>query len=158
MSAVLETPSLHLRPMSEADLDTVMDIERVAYPYPWTRRIFADCLRVGYRCLVAELDDAFVGYGVMSIGAGEAHVLNLCVAKAFRRRSLGRSLLEGLLDDAAELGVENVFLEVRPSNTGALQLYDQMGFNQIGTRKDYYPADHGQEDAAILAICLLAWQ
>ncbi|NOX75827.1 MAG: ribosomal protein S18-alanine N-acetyltransferase [Gammaproteobacteria bacterium] len=158
MSAVLETPPLQLRPMTEADLNTVMDIEQIAYPYPWTRRIFADCLRVGYRCLVAELDDVFVGYGVMSIGAGEAHVLNLCVAETFRRRGLGRSLLEGLLDAAAELEVENVFLEVRPSNISALQLYDQMGFNPIGTRKDYYPADHGREDAVILAICLLAWQ
>jgi len=156
MSAVVESPVLRLRPMTEADLDTVMDVELAAYPFPWTRRIFADCLRVGYRCWVGELDGVFVGYGVMSTGAGEAHVLNLCVAEAYRRRGVGRSLLEGLLDDAAELGVENVFLEVRPSNTGALRLYDQMGFNRIGTRRDYYPAEHGREDAAILAISLLA--
>lgn len=151
MSAVVETPDLNIRPMTRDDIDAVMAIELVAYAYPWTRRIMLDCLRVGYHCNVGEVDGTLAGYCIMSTGAGEAHILNLCVADEFQRRGLGRALLSKVLDNAKVMGVENVFLEVRPSNYPAISLYDQLGFNQIGTRKDYYPARNGREDAVILA-------
>jgi ribosomal-protein-alanine N-acetyltransferase len=157
MSAVVQSPQLAVRPMTEADLDAVMKVELAMYPFPWTRRIFVDCLRVGYRCFVGEVDGEFAGYGVMSVGAGEAHVLNICVAKEFQQVGLGRCLLNKMLEQAAHFNVENVFLEVRPSNTAALKLYEQAGFNQIGVRKDYYPADNGREDALVMAISLVPW-
>ena len=90
----------------------------------------------------------------MSTGASEAHILNLCIAQDYRRRGLGQRLLEHMLDAAKLSNVGTVFLEVRPSNDGAIALYDKMGFNQIGTRRDYYPAKVGREDAIILAISL----
>lgn len=151
MSAVVQTPDLNIRLMTKDDIDDVMDIELSVYAYPWTRRIMLDCLRVGYHCCVGEIDSSLAGYCIMSSGAGEAHILNLCVADEYQRRGLGRALLSKVLDDAKALGVENVFLEVRPSNFPALSLYEQLGFNQIGTRKDYYPARNGREDAVILA-------
>lgn len=154
MSAVVQTPKLWVRPMVARDLDEVMRIELAMYPFPWTRRIFEDCLRVGYRCHVGEVEGAFAGYGVMSTGAGEAHVLNLCVAEEFQRRGLAREILSLLLDEADTLEVRDVFLEVRPSNTGAIALYEQMGFNQVGLRKDYYPMLGGREDAIIYAASL----
>jgi ribosomal-protein-alanine N-acetyltransferase len=154
MSAVLQLPDAHLRAMTQEDLEQVMDIEVSAYNYPWTRRIFSDCLRVGYQCRVAEVDGQLAGYGIMSTGAGEAHILNLCVARNFQGHGLGRKLLLHLLDRARELEVDTVFLEVRPSNTPAMRLYESLGFNRVGTRKDYYPAEDGREDAAILALTL----
>jgi ribosomal-protein-alanine N-acetyltransferase len=154
MSAVVQTPELWVRPMTARDLDDVMRVELAMYPFPWTRRIFEDCLRVGYRCHVGEVEGAFAGYGVMSVGAGEAHVLNLCVAEEFHRRGLGREILSHLLDEADTLEVSDVFLEVRPSNKGAVALYEQMGFNQVGLRKDYYPTAEGREDGVIYAASL----
>lgn len=154
MSAVVQILEPRLRPMTVDDLDAVMAIELAAYPYPWTRRIMADCLRVGYRCRVGEIDGVFAGYGIMSTGAGEAHILNLCVADEFRRGGLGEILLTALLDEAQTLKVDDVFLEVRPSNCVALRLYERLGFNQAGVRKDYYPAAGGREDALIFALNL----
>ena len=154
MSAVVQTPELWVRPMTARDLDDVMRVELAMYPFPWTRRIFEDCLRVGYRCHVGEVEGVFAGYGIMSTGAGEAHVLNLCVAEEFQRRGLGREILRVLLAEADMLNVSDVFLEVRPSNTGAIALYEQMGFNQVGVRKHYYPTENGREDAIIFAASL----
>jgi ribosomal-protein-alanine N-acetyltransferase len=154
VSAVVKTPPLWVRPMTADDIEQVMHIELAMYPFPWTQRIFEDCLRVGYRCHVGEVEGAFAGYGVMSTGAGEAHVLNLCVAQEFQRRGLAREILSHLMDEADSLKVRDVFLEVRPSNTGAISLYEQMGFNQVGLRKDYYPTVGGREDAIIFAASL----
>lgn len=157
MSAVVQTPELNIRPMTADDVDAVMAIEVSVYEYPWTKRIMADCLRVGYHCMVGEVDGTLAGYCIMSSGAGEAHILNLCVANEFQRRGLGKYLLTAMLDKARASDTENVFLEVRPSNYPAITLYEQLGFNQIGTRKDYYPAKHGREDAVILALNLRYW-
>ncbi len=140
--------------MTAQDLEQIMHIELAMYPFPWTRRIFEDCLRVGYRCHVGEVEGNLAGYGVMSTGASEAHVLNLCVAGEFQRRGLAREMLSLLLDEADKLKVRDVFLEVRPSNAGAIILYEQMGFNQVGLRKDYYPTEEGREDAIIFASSL----
>ena len=157
MSAVVHTPDLNIRPMTNEDIDAVMDIELSVYAYPWTKRIMADCLRVGYHCFVGEVDGTLAGYCVMSSGAGEAHILNLCVANEFQRRGLGRFLLTETINMARALDVDNVFLEVRPSNIPAIALYEQLGFNEIGIRKDYYPAKNGREDAVILALNLKHW-
>lgn len=154
MSAVVQTPPLWVRPMKSDDLEQVMCIELAMYPFPWTQRIFEDCLRVGYRCHVGEVDGVFAGYGVMSTGAGEAHILNLCVSTEFQRRGLAHEMLSFLLDEADMLEVCDVFLEVRPSNTAAIALYEQMGFNQVGLRKNYYPTATGHEDAVIYAASL----
>jgi ribosomal-protein-alanine N-acetyltransferase len=155
MSAILKY-SYAVRPMTRTDLAKVMLVELAEYPFPWTERIFADCLRVGYHCWVAEVEEKLIGYGIMSTGAGEAHILNICIGRAFQGKGLGRALLLHLLDEARAIGVDTVFLEVRPSNATAMALYDSVGFNCIGTRKDYYPAKFGREDATLLALTLCA--
>ena len=154
MSAVVQPGEVQIRAMLPTDVRTVMAIELAEYPFPWTARIFSDCLRVGYCCRIAEIDGQLAGYGIMSSGAGEAHILNVCVAGAFRRRGLGRTLMLHLLDEAEILGVETVFLEVRESNPVAMRLYESLGFNRVGTRRDYYPAQGGREDAIIMALPL----
>jgi len=155
MSAVLKIPPFSLRPMVKHDIDHVMAIELKSYPFPWTVQIFTDCLRVGYYCQVCEIHDDIVAYSVMSTGAAEAHILNICVDDQWRGKGVGQQLLLYMLTLARQKQVETVFLEVRPSNTVAMRLYDALGFNQIGTRKDYYPAKKGREDAFILAKSLL---
>jgi len=154
MSAVFAEPDMMMRPMQEADLATVVEIETLAYPFPWTLNIFHDCLRMSYSSCVLERDNAVVGYGFMSVGAGEAHILNLCVHPTYQRRGYGRCILEFLLEIAGQRGAEAVFLEVRPSNVAAHQLYLQAGFNQVGMRRNYYPAHQGREAALILTRSL----
>ena len=72
-------PQLRLRAMELTDVAAVVAIEHRTYPFPWSEGIFRDCVRVGYSCLVLEFDDVLVGYGVLASGAGESHLLNLCV-------------------------------------------------------------------------------
>lgn len=150
MSAVPDAAAVSIRPMHDADIDAVMAVEERAYPFPWTRGIFLDCLRVGYGCWVCESKYELCGYAVMSYGAGEAHLLNLCVAPEWQGMGLGRRLLCFVLEQAERLGAGEMFLEVRPSNTPALRLYRSLSFREIGRRKGYYPAVGGREDALVL--------
>jgi ribosomal-protein-alanine N-acetyltransferase len=90
----------------------------------------------------------------MSVGAGEAHVLNLCISEVHRCQGVGKRLLTYLIDRGAATGMSEVFLEVRPSNTSAIRLYLSVGFEQVGMRRGYYQAVGGREDAAVLKLTL----
>ncbi len=140
--------------MAESDVSDVVATERASYQFPWSEGIFRDCLRVGYVCRVVSVQDRVVGYGVMSVGAGEAHILNLCILQEFRCRGIGKSLLSYLLDRGAAAGMSEAFLEVRPTNTAAIRLYQALGFDQVGMRRGYYQAAGGREDAAVLKLPL----
>ncbi|NKI35048.1 ribosomal protein S18-alanine N-acetyltransferase [Wenzhouxiangella sp. XN79A] len=149
MVAVLQ-PRVELRPMRRDDLDAVHEVEAASYPFPWTRGVFADCLRMGYCCRVAAVDGDLAGYMILSAGAGEAHLLNLCVAPAMRGAGIARVLLDGALVEARLLRTGRLFLEVRPSNARAVELYRRNGFRTIGKRPGYYPAEGGREDALVM--------
>ena len=92
-----------------------------------------------------------LGYSILAIGVGEAHILNICVAPTEQKQGIGRKMLENLIE-VARGQAETMFLEVRPSNRVAIALYMDMGFNEIGIRKGYYPAENGREDAIMLAL------
>ena len=154
MVAVLKPGNNRIRPMLETDLDGVFAIEEASYDFPWTRGIFHDCLHVGYSCWVYEEDDEVQAYGVMSTGGGEAHILTVVVREEARGRQLGRKMILHLLNTATKHKVQTVLLEVRPSNLVAINLYESVGFGEIGRRRDYYPADSGREDAVIMGLDL----
>jgi len=99
---------------------------------------------------------AIAGYAILSVGAGEAHLLNICIDPGYRGQGLGRYLLGRMLDIARWNGAERLFLEVRPSNPLAKTLYESVGFDEIGRRPRYYPARNGREDAIVMALELLA--
>jgi len=151
----LEFVAVEIRPMHELDIPSVGATERSAYQFPWSEGIFRDCLRVGYVCRVIDVGGAMAGYGIMSVGAGEAHVLNVCVRDEFRCRGLARKMLLYLFERARGAGMYEVFLEVRPSNTAAARLYQSLGFEQVGIRRGYYQATVGREDAAVLRRTLM---
>lgn len=148
------SPETLIRQMSDADVAGVVALERSSYQFPWSEGIFRDCLRVGYVCRILEHQARVAGYGVMSIGAGEAHVLNLCVEPTFRCRGMGRQMLAYLIETGAAAGMSEAYLEVRPSNTAAIRLYQAVGFQQVGIRRGYYQAVGGREDAAVLKLVL----
>ena len=142
----------HLRPMEQQDLASVLAIERRVYDFPWTTENFASCITANYECWMLMCDNTHAGHAVLSVAVGEAHLLNISVDSVYQRRGLGRSLLRFMLGRAEQIGAKVVFLEVRVSNRAAFQLYQSEGFNEIGTRKGYYPAQKAREDAMVLAI------
>lgn len=141
-----------IRAMEQRDIDGVMAIETVVCDFPWTYSIFSDCIKVGYSCWVLEDEGEIVGYGLLSVAANEAHILNLCIKPEKQRQGLGRRMMEHLIEQAKKLMTHSVYLEVRVSNHGAFDLYQKLGFSVIGHRKDYYPHMDGREDALVLEL------
>ena len=154
MNAVPQ-PVWRLSPMHESQVDEVMEIERRAYEFPWTEGIFRDCLKAGYSMwVVRERGGPVIAYAVMTMAVGEAHILNVAVDPQVRRRGLGRFALSHLLTVARAAHTTIVLLEVRRSNKAAIRLYQAFGFQQIGTRRGYYPGVDQREDAFVLALDL----
>ena len=152
MVAILKEQHAALRAMRLDDIEVVAQLEAEAYEFPWTLGIFRDCLRAGYECWVLVQSDEVIGYAVLSVAAGEAHLLNVCIARAQAGHGHGTRLVRRMIDLARWHHAERMFLEVRPSNGRAIALYDRIGFNEIGRRPNYYPAKRGREDAIVMAI------
>jgi ribosomal-protein-alanine N-acetyltransferase len=140
--------------MAHEDIAQVSDIERRSYDFPWSHGVFRDCLLAGYHCIVIDREDLAVGYSILSVAAGEAHILNLCVDPSYRELGYGEILLDEILVRAVNAEVREIFLEVRPSNEKAIALYLKKGFRQIADRPAYYQATGGREDAAVLSRIL----
>ena len=146
---------ISFRPMTEDDVDAVLNIEFSAFSHPWTKGIFLDCVRSGYECWLMFRGAQQVGHGVLSAAGDESHLLNLTVKPENQGHGLGLQLLEHLMSRAKNRGAETTFLEVRVSNRTAVRLYERFGYNEIGRRKNYYPAAGGREDALVMAYLLL---
>lgn len=144
--------ALRLRPMVPGDLGAIFRIEKRAYISPWSKGVFKDCLNIGHCCQVLECQGQVIAYGVLSVAAGEGHILNLCVSPDWQGRGLARRMLEHLVALAGVYGARTLFLEVRPSNAIARHLYQSGGFCEVGIRHGYYPARDGREDALIMAL------
>lgn len=145
-----EFQGLEFLPMTPADLDQVMAVETVVYPFPWSRGNFADSIKAGYSCWVAREGGALVGYMVLMPSLDETHLLNISVAAERQGRGYGARLLRFAMEVSRHGGAVTMLLEVRPSNAKALALYENYGFQVIGRRKGYYPAVEGREDALVL--------
>jgi ribosomal-protein-alanine N-acetyltransferase len=153
MSAQLqEMPKI--RRMVLSDLDSVVAIEREVFLFPWTRGNFSDSINSGYHCLVLDLSGHLFGYGVMMIGAEEAHLLTLSIAAGSQRKGWGERLLRYFIQIAKAQRARSMFLDVRESNHAAARLYERIGFRQIGKRRDYYPAMGGREDSLVMELIL----
>ena len=150
ITPIAEPPSV-IREMNHDDISMVSDIERRSYEFPWSHGVFRDCLLAGYQNIVLVRGSAVAGYGVLSIAAGEAHILNICVDPDYRSHRYGEKLLDDLLCLARAASVRTIFLEVRPSNERASAWYRKMGCLQVASRPAYYQANEGREDAAVLA-------
>ena len=150
ITPIQEIP-VELRTMIHDDISEVSDIERRSYDFPGSHGVFHDCLLAGYICIVLVREERVVGYSILSVAAGEAHILNLCVDPGFRQLGYGEKLLDEILSRVSTADVHEMFLEVRPSNEKAVALYRKKGFRQIASRPAYYQATEGRESAAILS-------
>ena len=153
MSAVPQ-PKFELLPMHAGDLEAVLRIEYRVCPFPWGLANFTDSMASGYSCWVGRVSGELAGYFVLMLAVDDAHLLTISVAEPHQRMGIGARLLRHVMAVAREGGAQRLLLEVRPSNAKALALYRHFGFQQIGKRRDYYPADGGREDALVLAHAL----
>ncbi|MRW88029.1 ribosomal-protein-alanine N-acetyltransferase [Pseudoduganella sp. FT26W] len=148
---VWDLARLNYEPMQQADLDEVFALEQSVYPHPWTMANFQDSLNSSYEAWVLrDRDGDLLGYFLLMAIVDEAHLLNVAVSAEKQGQGLGRFLLNQSAACARGLGMESVLLEVRPSNTRALEIYERYGFKQIGRRKGYYPAANQQREDAIV--------
>ncbi len=145
------SPEIAIFPMTLADLDGVMEVERRSFPTPWSREAFESELRQTYTVyLVAKEARRVVAYAGMHTIWEDAHVTNIAVHPDYRGRGLGERLMRELIARAVQRGATRMTLEVRAGNHTAQNLYRKLGFitRPGAVRKGYY-TDNG-EDAIIM--------
>ena len=153
MNAVLKLVH-NIRPMRDADVPAVLLLEKDSYEFPWSAGNFIDSIHAGYSAWVYEVGGEIIGHMVMMIVLDEVHLLNITIAPAWRRQGLGQVLLEHAMQTAREKHAKALFLEVRPSNGAAINMYEKLGFEAFALRKGYYPAEQGREDALVMRVVL----
>tara|TARA_B100000579_G_C22796552_1_gene837445 strand:+ start:907 stop:1413 length:507 start_codon:yes stop_codon:yes gene_type:complete len=154
MSAVLKSEVLNIRAIQESDFPSILEIEQASYNFPWSERIFLDCVAAGYHCRLLLKGEDVAGYCIVAYAAEEVHILNICVGPEYRRKGCARLLIENEISKGAKSSVKEIYLEVRVSNIGAICLYKGLGFKNVGIRKDYYPTESGREDAYVFRLLL----
>jgi len=159
---------LTFMPMQLADLEDVLAIESISHTHPWTRGNFSDSLAAGHwaYCIRPQLDQANAmpgsyldpqvlwAYCILYPAVDELHLLNITVAPKLRQLGLGSRMMATIEGVASQQNMPRIILEVRPSNQSAVALYQKLGYEQIGVRKNYYPASEGsgnREDAIVMA-------
>jgi len=140
--------------LGEQDIETVLDIERESNPFPWTLTNFKDCIEKGYYSLVLKEDEKVIGFAILSVSTEESHLLNIGLTSTKRGLGLGKELLEKMIIAAEVMGSKEMFLEVRISNSVAIDLYKALDFKAIGLRKNYYRLENGREDAILMSKSL----
>ena len=141
--------NVELRRLEAQDLEGVEAIERESYPTPWSRSMFdAELRKPSSLAIGAFTGDVLVGYAFVSRYVDAWHVMNVAVTHAFRRRGIASALLERLFAVTATDPRRGYTLEVRVSNTGAIKLYERLGFEARGLRRGYYTDN--REDALIM--------
>ncbi len=146
--------SLEYKYLDYSYISSLLEIEEESNPYPWTELNFKDCLEKGYYSLALEKEELFVGFAIMAISSEESHLLNIGIKKEKRRLGLGKKLLKKMIIAAEVMGSKKIILEVRISNKSAYKLYEKLGFEEIGKRKNYYRLPEGREDALVMAKSL----
>lgn len=152
MSTETDHPHPLIRRLLEQDIDKIYQIETLAYPFPWTRGLFVDCMNAGYACFGLQIGKDLAGYTIFNWMAGEAHLLNLCIHPDWQQRGYGSLLLEYTINQVTRMENKTMFLEVRESNLRAAALYRNRGFRVIGHRPSYYRAGDGRENAIVMQL------
>jgi len=151
---MVDQSQINIRIIETKDLPSVMEVERLCYPIPWSESVFEESVSGNNECWLIEYDGLLSGHTVVSNVLDEVHLLNLCIAPEFNRKGLGRVLLQHLISKAVERNASVFFLEVRVSNRTAIDLYFSEGFNEVGLRPNYYPREEGsgREDALLMTL------
>jgi ribosomal-protein-alanine N-acetyltransferase len=142
--------TVELTPLTESDVEALVAVEKLSYSHPWTLGNFKDAFKAGNLAQGLKAGDQWVGYFVAMQVLDEVHLLNITVAPTFQRQGWARCLLQSLSLWSQAHQASSLWLEVRESNARALKLYQAFGFEQVGLRKDYYPAGRSSREAAVV--------
>ncbi|HDR1799799.1 ribosomal protein S18-alanine N-acetyltransferase [Pasteurella multocida] len=136
--------------ITEHDLERLFEIEQSAHLVPWSMGILKNTQGENYLNLKLTYYDQTIAFAICQHILDEATLLNIAVAPSFQGKGFGKQLLNHLLQQLTEKGISTLWLEVRESNIAAQKLYEQLGFNEVDRRKNYYPTPHGQRENAIV--------
>lgn len=146
--------SLQILPMGLADIDGIYQLESQCHSHPWSKNLFLSNFGKRYFNHVLLENEQVIGYFVASSVAGEVTLMNIAVSPEKQGQGLGQYLLQFLIEFSKQNHEQEIWLEVRASNTAALALYRKLGFVELDRRKDYYPCENGREDAIIMCCYL----
>jgi len=141
---------VNIRPMSLIDINEVSYIEKIATPYPWRKSQFTDSHKK-HTCLIMAIGSSIIGYVIYNTVVDDAEILNIAIHPEYQHKGYGRYLLEYLISVLPK-STKRFFLEVRITNTNAINLYEDIGFVAICERKNYYSSASKTEDAILMAI------
>lgn len=141
--------------LTAADLATAFKIEQASHALPWTQATFASNQGERYLNLKLNAEGQMAGFAITQIVLNEATLFNIAVHPDWQHRGLGRTLLNALIEQLENRGVVTLWLEVRASNSVAIALYEDLGFNEVTLRRNYYPSAIGREDAIVMALPLV---
>lgn len=136
------------------DLEQAFAIEQRSHAFPWSEKTFSSNQGERYLNFRLEVDGVMAAFAITQVVLDEATLFNLAVDPAFQRRGLGRQLLQHLISELEQRGVLTLWLEVRASNKAAIALYEQLDFNEVSIRRNYYPTTDGKEDAIMMALTI----
>ncbi|NIH11182.1 MAG: ribosomal protein S18-alanine N-acetyltransferase [Serratia symbiotica] len=140
--------------LTAADLTTAYNIEQASHAFPWTEATLASNQGERYLNLKLSTDGQMAGFAITQIVLDEATLFNITIHPQWQRCGFGRRLLHVLIEQLTRRGVVTLWLEVRASNAAAIALYDDLGFNQVTLRRNYYPSANGREDTIVMALPL----
>ncbi len=147
---------LRITRLTSEHLDTILALEQSAHPHPWSRANFLSSLTSSHHAWGLWRGPELLGHLFFSLAVGEAELLLLVIARAAQGKGLAKLLLGAAITSVRPCA-RQFFLEVRESNTAAIALYEGLGFNQIGERRNYYPGKNGGETALVYGLDLEAW-
>lgn len=137
--------------LTEADFIDAYTIEKLSHPIPWSEQTFRSNQGEHYLNRKIAVNHQLAGFAICQTVLDEATLFNIAIAPQFRQQGLAKQLLNHLLEELENKNIKILWLEVRESNTAAINLYQNLGFNELTIRKNYYPTKDGREDALIMA-------
>ncbi|XOV78488.1 MAG: ribosomal protein S18-alanine N-acetyltransferase [Aestuariibacter sp.] len=153
MESVKNNPmNLDFTKIDEANYSSAFQLQRQCHAFPWSENMFKDCLTPPYFAEQLLMDDQVTGYYVGLLVSVEATLMDIGIDESMRGNGLGKLLLQRFLRECNAKQAQEAWLEVRQSNAAAIKMYQDFDFQLIETRKDYYPAEGGKEDALIMKL------
>jgi ribosomal-protein-alanine N-acetyltransferase len=142
---------MEIRKWQKNDLPRLADIAEKAMPFPWTLRVFQDCLKMNYVGWVIEEERKIIGFSIILVQSEQVEIINIALLPEFQKKGGGRQLLNEILNYCRECEIPKINLEVRKSNRSAITFYRKFGFKEDGIRKNYYPLSEGREDGLLFS-------
>lgn len=149
---------INFKSVDATAIPQLMAIETACHSHPWTLNTMSSCIGGRYFNLAAFNGDTMVGFYIGEKAGPDFTLMDICVVPSEQGKGIAKQLLNQFIDYGEQQNAENLFLEVRESNTPAIKLYENAGFIEMSVRKNYYPSDNpaknGFEDAILMGMAL----